>query len=188
MNKWYSINKERHIVAEKDGLYYKKGDVGGIISEYAQIEEGCWIEQGGSILGKSKLSGNVIVRKNAVVNACNLEGDINVVSGRFYGCNISGRVILKYVEAEHSDIEGDIVISRSEADNNSTVMRSKINGSGLIRGGIISDSVVLGKFMILDSYVTCGSLDGVNSIVNSEVKNKLINGNTNARHCRIQGS
>lgn len=185
MKKWYSINKDGKIVAEKDGLYYKKGDVGGNVSVKAEIEENCWVEKGGHLLGESKLSWNVLIGKNAVVGDCIIDGVVSIVSGAVSRSNISGRAIMKVNKVEDSSIEGDIVICMSEAFNESKVVSSKISGSGLIRGGIVSDSVVLGKFMILDSVITYGKVDGVNSIVKSLVKNKSIHGNNNERDRRI---
>lgn len=154
------------IKATRDFLGIKEGELGGLISGEAFLnpESECWVERGSFLLGKSSVTGNILIQNQSVIDSCEIDcANADIANSNLAGCIIKGEA-----KIDKSLLQGCII-----SCSNSYISRSVLNYVSL---GI--RSMPQGSYTLIGANdVSCAYFhDGVNIQSKNELLITLYNG------------
>lgn len=118
--------------ATKDFLNIKKGELGGLISDEAFLnpESECWVERGSFLLGKSSVTGNVIIQNQSVIDSCKIDcTNADITNSNLIGCIIRGEA-----KIARSALHGCIVSSNDSCISDSVLNYVALGVQSMPRG------------------------------------------------------
>lgn len=171
------------IKALKDGRFFKKGELGAIIRDFAVLDQegDCWANYNSILTGDTRIGGNTSVVDSSI-DSCILKGSGTVYRSILHAvnnqwvelyiehCGNTGRIQIYGDDHTRTMIKKSVLVGEIEIHGNTTLDDSKL--------GKTTDSAqsTHDKFRLSDASLTHATLDGNIDIDDSELFRTSVTG------------